>query len=87
MKKYEYVTIHIGKFFGSKSEEHRKIIDEYAAKGYRYVGYIPTDLDDFGKIKDMDLIFEQYVQRFVAKELTSFIVNKGEGMYEKEEKI
>ncbi|MBQ5676108.1 MAG: DUF4177 domain-containing protein [Lachnospiraceae bacterium] len=59
MKKYEYVTVYIGKFFGAKSEEHRKIIDEYAAKGYRYVGYIPTVLDDFGKIKDIDLIFEQ----------------------------
>ena len=59
MKKYEYVTEYIGKFFGAKSEEHRKIIDEYAAKGYRYVGYIPTVLDDFGKIKDIDLIFEQ----------------------------
>ena len=59
MKKYEYVTVYIGKFFGAKSEEHRKIIDEYAAKGYRYVGYIPTGLDDFGKIKDIDLIFEQ----------------------------
>ena len=32
MKKYEYVTVYIGKFFGAKSEEHRKIIDEYAAK-------------------------------------------------------
>ena len=61
MKKYEYVTVYIGKFFGAKSEEHRKIIDEYAAKGYRYVGYIPTVLDDFGKIKDIDLIFEQYI--------------------------
>lgn len=58
MKKYEYVNIHIGKFVGAKSEEHRSIIDEYAAKGYRYAGYIPTKLDDFGKIKDIDLIFE-----------------------------
>lgn len=58
MKKYEYVNIHIGKFIGAKSEEHRRIIDEYAAKGYSHVGYIPTKLDDFGKIKDIDLIFE-----------------------------
>lgn len=58
MKKYEYVNIHIGKFIGAKSEEHRRIIDEYAAKGYRYAGYIPTKLDDFGKIKDIDLVFE-----------------------------
>ena len=58
MKKYEYVNIHIGKFIGAESKEHRSIIDEYAAKGYSYVGYIPTKLDDFGKIKDIDLIFE-----------------------------
>lgn len=58
MKKYVYVNVHIGKFFGAKSEEHRIIIDEYAAKGYRYVGYVPTNTSDYGKIMDMDLIFE-----------------------------
>ena len=42
----------------AKSEEHRKIIQEYAAKGYRYVGFIPTELSDAGKIKCMDLVFE-----------------------------
>ena len=59
MKKYAYVSIHIGKLIGAKSEEHRYIIDEYAEKGYRYVGYIPTVMSDYGKIKDMDLIFEK----------------------------
>ncbi|MDD6317198.1 MAG: DUF4177 domain-containing protein, partial [Clostridia bacterium] len=59
MKRYEYVNVHIGKFCGAKSEEHRQIIDEYAAKGYRYVGYIPTNISDYGKIKDMDLVFEK----------------------------
>ncbi|WP_124065725.1 DUF4177 domain-containing protein [Clostridium sp. E02] len=58
MKKYEYVNVHIGKFIGAKSEEHRKIINEYADKGYRFVGYIPTNITDYGKIKDIDLIFE-----------------------------
>lgn len=58
MKKYEYVNVRIDKFFGAKSEEHRQIIDEYALKGYRYVGYIPTNITDYGKIKEMDLIFE-----------------------------
>ena len=58
MKKYEYVNVRINKFIGAKSEEHRQIIDEYASKGYRYVGYIPTDISDYGKIKEMDLIFE-----------------------------
>ena len=58
MKKYDDVNIHSGRFCGAKSEEHRTIIDQYAAKGYRYVGYIPTNLNDYGKIKDMDLVFE-----------------------------
>ena len=58
MKRYEYVNVHIGKFCGAGSEEHRAIIDAYASKGYRYVGFVPTDISDYGKIKAMDLIFE-----------------------------
>ena len=58
MKKYEYVSVHFGKFCGAKSEEHREIIDQYAARGWSYVGFIPTDISDYGKIKDMDLVFE-----------------------------
>lgn len=58
MKKYVYVNVHIGKLCGAKLEEHRAIINEYAEKGYRYVGYIPTNINDYGKIKDIDLIFE-----------------------------
>ena len=58
MKRYEYVNVHIGKFCGAGSEEHRPIIDAYASKGYRYVGFVPTDISDYGKIKAMDLIFE-----------------------------
>lgn len=59
MKKYEYVPVHISRFVGAKSEEHRQIIDSYAERGYRYVGYIPTVINDYGKIKDLDLIFEK----------------------------
>lgn len=58
MFKYEYVSLHIEKFFGSECTEHRRIIEEYAAKGYRYVGYIPTCILNHGKITDIDLIFE-----------------------------
>lgn len=58
MKKYEYVSINIDGFLGAGSQEHRQIIDEYAAKGYKYVGYIPTDITPHGKIVEMDLIFE-----------------------------
>lgn len=60
MKKYEYVSVHVGKgILGSKTEEHRKIIDEYAAKGYRYAGYVPILMDSNGKLYDIDLIFER----------------------------
>lgn len=62
MKRYEYVSVHIGKWIGAKSEEHRNIIDAYAAKGWRYVGFIPAVLNDYGKIKDMDLVFEKDVE-------------------------
>ena len=58
MKQYEYVNININAFMGAGSEEHRRIIDEYAAKGYKYVGYIPTDINDHGKVREIDLIFE-----------------------------
>ena len=58
MKKYEYVNINIDGFLGSGSEEHRKVIDEYAIKGYKYVGYVPTNIAPHGKIIEMDLIFE-----------------------------
>lgn len=58
MKRYEYVNIHVGQIWGAKSEEHRDIIDEYAEKGYRFVGYIPTNMNGYGKIEDIDLVFE-----------------------------
>ncbi len=49
MKKYEYVNVEmISKFAGAKSESHRSIIDEYAQKGYKYVGFIPTDIAEYG---------------------------------------
>lgn len=58
MKKYEYFSITIDKFFYAGSLEYRQIIDSYAEKGYRYVGYIPTEISGHGKIISMDLIFE-----------------------------
>jgi len=58
MKRYEYVHIKINKFIGAKVENHREIINEYAKKGYRYVGFIPTKISEYGKTKELDLIFE-----------------------------
>ena len=58
MKKYEYIRLRIGGFVNSKCEEHREIINKYAAKGYRFVNYIPTKIEPFGRFMEIDLIFE-----------------------------
>ena len=59
MKKYEYVHLNVTLFFGGAATEgHRTIIDEHARKGYRYVGYIPTRIDPYGRCEELDLIFE-----------------------------
>lgn len=61
MKRYEYVRIDLDNFppGSAKSKEHREIIDEYAAKGYRYVGFVPCHFGASGKMICMDLVFEQ----------------------------
>ncbi len=59
MKEYEFVSVNIDRFVGAKSEAHREIIVEQARRGYRYVGFVPTNISDYGKIKCMDLIFER----------------------------
>ncbi len=58
MKRYEYVEVYTGGIFSPRSMDHREVIDEYAMNGYRYVGFVPTVIDSYGKIKRFDLIFE-----------------------------
>ncbi|MCQ2436572.1 MAG: DUF4177 domain-containing protein [Clostridia bacterium] len=57
--KYEYVNIKNANFFTAKSFEHRRIIDEYAKKGYRFVCFIPTTIEGYGRITSFDLVFEK----------------------------
>ena len=66
MYKYEYETIRCdfdGWGFGSghvyRIEYYRSIINQRAAKGWRYVGYIPTKQRGTGHTQEMDLIFEK----------------------------
>ena len=40
------------------NEEHRQIIDDYAAKGYRFVACIPTCINNNGVAFEFDLVFE-----------------------------
>ena len=39
-------------------EIHRKLIDERARQGHRFVGYVPTVSGANGKILSFDLVFE-----------------------------
>ena len=59
MKRYEFVSVKNEKWVGARFDEHREIISKYAAAGWRYVGFLPTYMSDYGKIKEMDLIFEK----------------------------
>lgn len=38
------------------------IIGDYAKQGYKYVGYIPTEIAVYGNITKMDLIFEKDIE-------------------------
>lgn len=60
---YEYVTIRTGGGFWINNQEcsHRAMIDEHAARGWRYIGYVPTEFTSNGGVKAIDLIFEKQV--------------------------
>ena len=57
--KYEYVNVKNANFWTAKSFEHREIINDYAQKGYRFVCFIPTTIEGYGRITSFDLVFEK----------------------------
>lgn len=61
MKQYEYVNVSykMKDMVMASVAEHREIIDQYARRGYRYVGMIPTEISATGCTRNMDLIFEK----------------------------
>lgn len=60
MYKYEIVTVEARKGLNYfHFEENAEIIKKYAAKGYRYVGYLPASIFAQGGIRKLDLIFEK----------------------------
>lgn len=60
MKKYEFVTITVknNPVYNAVSAEHRTVINEWAKRGYRFVGFVPVTQGPSGKMIDIDLIFE-----------------------------
>ena len=61
MKQYEFIHLNINWGPGSGSQEHRKVITDCAAAGWRYVGYVPTEITNHGRITAIDLVFEKDV--------------------------
>lgn len=63
MYKYQYVTVcfSTGGFMKDKLEEHREIIDRYAADGWRFVTVIPTEIVGYGALHEVDLVFEKEI--------------------------
>lgn len=59
-EKVKSSSLHVGRTV--RFEEHREKINEFANNGYRYIGWVPTEMDGFGHIKEIDLIFEKIEQ-------------------------
>ena len=61
MYRYRYVPVEgEGSFFTVQwGELHRQTIDTYAAQGWRYVGWFPSETRNDGTLIKADLIFEQ----------------------------
>ena len=57
----EFVRIEYenNKMTNAELRGHREIIEEYAKKGYRYVGFVPVKFGPSGKTLAIDLIFEK----------------------------
>lgn len=62
VKQYTYVTVTYSGVYQHKLQEHRKIIDQYAAEGWRYVDHIPVHQYAHGQFGSIDLVFEKDVE-------------------------
>ena len=61
-KEYKLVSVSARFSLGEANyhfENHEEIMERYVQWGYRYVGYIPTEISVYGAVKKMDLVFEK----------------------------
>ena len=65
MKEYEFVEVYVqgGVLKPLNFTDYRRVVRNYAEKGYRFVGYVPTQVttSPYGSIQKMDLVFEKDV--------------------------
>lgn len=68
MKKYKFIRMAMktkllkSKFISSEkygSADHREVIRNMAAEGWRFVGKIPVDFGGYGGLVSYDLVFEK----------------------------
>lgn len=62
VKQYTYVTVTYKGVYQKSIQEHREIIDRYAAEGWRYVDHIPVHQYADGQYRSIDLVFEKDVE-------------------------
>lgn len=62
VKQYTYVTVTYKGVYQKSIQEHREIIDRYAAEGWRYVDHIPVHQYADGQYSSIDLVFEKDVE-------------------------
>ncbi len=57
--KFERIELRNSPAFNAETEEHRQIIEKYAAEGYGYKGFLPVKIGPSGKILTVDLVFQK----------------------------
>lgn len=62
VKQYTYVTVTYKGVYQKSIQEHREIIDRYAAEGWCYVDHIPVHQYANGQYSSIDLVFERDVE-------------------------
>ncbi len=64
MKEYKFIRMTMKMFKGYRSSEkygnadHREVIRNMAAEGWRFVGKLPVDTGGYGTLISYDLVFE-----------------------------
>ena len=58
MYEYKYVSVDRKGWIFSGFQGYREIIDQAAAQGWRYTGWVPLDITN-GALTQIDLIFER----------------------------
>ncbi|WP_226665218.1 DUF4177 domain-containing protein [Metabacillus litoralis] len=59
MYEYEFVNIKVGALNGKPKEDYKKIISDYAEKGWRLHTFSPLPFAAYGQAISIQLIFEK----------------------------